>query len=165
MCTRWRSAKNSNSPGGKNGGTSTGANKSSRNRAIARERAKAERERRREQEEAKAAEAAAARKRAEREQVWMVATLENRSDSSVTYKCSCKSDETILAPGKGKIYTTRSEAVIITFTPKPGSEERRVRLAGTRITGHSPTDGEKNESKINYFKVNANGDLTIYHAH
>jgi hypothetical protein len=131
--------------------------------STAREKARAERARRKR--EQAAAEAAAAQERAEREkreeeQVWMVALLENHTDSPIVYHCSCMSEERTIGPGERRLYTTRDKAVTIRF--QSGSEEKQYSLQATQVVGHHPTESDERQAKVNYFEVDANGNLHLY---
>jgi len=105
---------------------------------------------------------AAARAEEEREQVWYVAIVRNRTDKTIVYQHSCGGSwkESTIEPGQGWIYTRQDKPVRIKFESGATGETKEYCLKALKIVGHKPTDSEK--GKVNYFDADSTGILELY---
>jgi hypothetical protein len=116
------------------------------------------------QEEARATAARAEEEERGREQVWYVATVMNRTDEPIVYEYSCGDSwkKTTVEPGEGWTHTRRDRAVRVKFERGPSGETKEYCLTSLKIVGHKPTEAEKQEAKINFFKPRSDGNLELF---
>jgi hypothetical protein len=158
-------SKNSNKHPRRNSTTSSASKRSSRG-ALARER------HRREQAETEAAEARAAQARAERENrakknVWSVAVVRNDTGGPIPYKILRNGswEAFTLEPGYLVRHTWLNDdcfCIKYDYKYEAGYQEKKYSLQVTSVIGHEPTESEKEKSRVNFFKLDASGDIELY---
>ncbi|MDQ3742819.1 MAG: hypothetical protein M3444_00265 [Acidobacteriota bacterium] len=102
--------------------------------------------------------------------IWSVTVLRNDTNGPIPYQIlqNDGSWETFtLSPGYHRVHTWRNGncfCIKYDYKYEAGYQEKKYDLQVTKTVGREPTEDEKEKSKVNYFKKDANGDIELYAA-
>jgi hypothetical protein len=110
--------------------------------------------------------AAAEQARREGKEVWQVIWLQNRTQGPIPYVIwiNGKDQTHTLEAGKpGLIHWSKGDMVIkFDHSYASGFQEKRYRVTPKYIIGHEPNEAEQQMGKLNYFKLDDNGNIELY---
>ncbi len=113
--------------------------------------------------QARAAQAAAERKAAEKKDVWFVAWIINKTKTPIPYQILRRGswENYTLPPGYLTVHSSLNEDIAIRYNYN-WHEQKYIALHTTAIIGHEPTESEKSKAKVNYFKLERDGNIHLY---
>ncbi|HKO98021.1 MAG TPA: hypothetical protein VJU86_13570 [Pyrinomonadaceae bacterium] len=103
-----------------------------------------------------------------RVEVRFVAVVRNDTNGLIPYKILRKGlwESFTISPGHqiSHKWLDPVECMCLKYDYKyeQGYQERKYTLQTTKIIGRDPTDSEEKEAKVNYFKVDTDGDIKVF---
>ncbi|MDQ1592310.1 MAG: hypothetical protein QOG71_2937 [Pyrinomonadaceae bacterium] len=105
-----------------------------------------------------------------RVEVRFVAIVRNDTNGPIPYKILLQGswESFTISPGhrRSHIWLNPIQCICLKYDHKyeDGYQEKKYSLQATKIIGRDPTESEEEKAKVNYFKVDADGNITLYAA-